>query len=153
MTGFRLNIEQFGSRQVSRRILRFGEHAADLSPAFERVVELFARVGWEQFASEGRYASGGWDPLADSTVAQKGNDVILFDSGDLEESLTSTRPNSLTRVKISHDELEWFSQVPYGVWHMQGTSRMPRRPPWELRDRDRRKVIRELQRELVEGVL
>lgn len=151
MAGLELRIEAFGTTQLSRRLLRFGDAAGDMSPAFHRIVDIFAEVGWKQFESEGRYASGGWDPLADATIAAKGNDVILFKTGDLNDSVIATEDNDLTHVKIDPDELEWFSQVPYGEFHMRGNDDLPKRPPWELPLRDRRQVVRELQRELTEA--
>lgn len=148
-----LRIEEFGDVQLSRSLLRFGDVAGDMRPAFRRIASRFAQVGEQQFDSEGQFGSGGWDPLAASTIAAKGNDTILVDEGDLRESLTGDddRPG-VRRVRIEPDELEWVSLDPKGRFHQRGTSRMPKRPPFELPERERRGVIKELQTDLIRAL-
>jgi phage gpG-like protein len=152
VAGLELRIESFGDVQLSRRMLRFGENVGDLSPAFRQIVDDFAKLGFDQFASEGRKASGGWAPLAASTIARKGHDTILSATGDLETSLTGTQDGGLRRVHITDDEMEYLSLVPYAGYHQTGTARMPRRRPFELRARDRASVVKRLQRHIVEGL-
>ncbi len=149
MAGLELRIDEFGDVQLSRRLLRFGDAAGDMSPAFRNIVDEFARIGWQQFSSEGQFASAGWAPLAASTIAAKGHDTILSADGDLEESLTGTTDGPLREVTIRRDEMAFVSRVDYARYHQTGTSRMPRRRPFELRDRDRRKVVKIMQEHLV----
>lgn len=152
MAGLELRIDSFGDVQLSRRLLRFGDNAGDMSPAFREIVDDFAKLGFRQFQSEGRLASGGWAPLAASTIAAKGHDTILSATGDLETSLTGTSDGGLRSVKIGRDEMEFISRVPYARYHQRGTSKMPRRRPFELRDRDRRKVVKRMQDHLVKDL-
>ena len=49
------------------------------------------------------------------------------------------------------DEMVFGTSDPKAVLHQHGTSRMPRRRPVELRDRDRRDAALTLQRFLVTG--
>jgi phage gpG-like protein len=148
-------LDVFGEEQVNRRLLRFEDDVRDASPAFREMANMLRSWERRQFASEGSYASGGWAPLAASTVAQKrrkGLDPrILRATGDLMRSLTqSGDPNA--DVTIAPLGMTFGTSVPYARYHQTGTRRMPRRRPLELRDQDRRELVRILQRHLVGSV-
>jgi hypothetical protein len=109
----RIVFEISGDRQIERELLRIGDRAADASPAFDRIIDLWASETAQQFQSEGAHASGGWAPLAPSTLARKrtlfGGGRILHQTGTLESSLTDRGdPNMI--VQISRDEVAWGSR-------------------------------------------
>jgi len=68
-----------------------------------------------------------WEPLAASTVAAKGHDTILIDTKALGQSVSDIN-NGHHLGGVSSRGLLFGSDVPYGIWHMRGTSRMPARP-------------------------
>lgn len=148
-----LRIEVFGEQQASRELLRFSQRVDDMSPAFEAVADEFLRLEHAQFATEGGYASGGWRPLAPSTVARKArlrlDPRILHATLRLRRSLTERGPDHVRRIGPS--ELFVGSRVPYGVYHQHGTHRMPRRRPVEFTERDKANMVRVIQRFIVHG--
>jgi phage gpG-like protein len=141
----RVTLEVFGDKVLSREFLRTGDNADDLTPAWRRVIPYLHSTVADQFASEGGEMSGGWAPLAPSTLARKTGPSILVESGALEESLTGMAPGAIRDV--SKDELAFGSSVPYGIHHQRGTSRMPARKVLQFGGRSRhgREVMRIIQ--------
>lgn len=149
----RLELEAFGETQFSREILRVGQNAGNMRPAFDEVHDLLRKTSSEQFSSQGRY-SGGWTPLAPATVAYKARNGldprILHATLRLRNSLT--QKNARDHVyRATADEMFAGSRVPYGVHHQFGTERMPRRRPVELTEIVKQKILKILQAHLVSG--
>jgi HK97 gp10 family phage protein len=61
----------------------------------------------------------GWPPLAASTVARKGADTPLLETGEMRDSIEHT---------VGHDEARIGSNNDKALWHELGTSRIPPRP-------------------------
>lgn len=138
-----------GDVQVSRKILRVGERANRAQPAFEAIADKLYDWEGDQFATEGRFASGGWAPLAPSTLAAKTTNQILVESGALQRSLTQRGGENLL---IVHDDWMAFgTSDPKARFHQRGTDRMPRRRPLELTEFMRRTIVRVLQLWIVRG--
>lgn len=141
--GMHLQIEVFGEKIVSRRLLRFAHAAQDARPAFSKIAVLLGAAWNEQFATEGAFGGERWAPLAESTLRSKpGGLPILVRTGRLKGSAHTKR--------LLPQMLEWGSDVEYGRFHMTGTSRMPARPPIKLPERIKRAATREIQRNLVQ---
>ena len=153
----RLDLEAFGDVQFSREILRVGDNAGDMRPAFDKVDESVRRFGKRQFGSQGNAYSGGWAPLAASTVRYKASrrldPRILHATLRLRRSFTlGSSPDHVYRS--SADEMFTGSKVPYARYHQLGTQRMPRRRPFQLDEAARREILKILQRHLVQkGVI
>lgn len=148
----RLDLEAFGDVQFSREILRVGDNAANMRPAFDKIHDTLLDVEKKQFSSQGAAYSGGWAPLAPSTVSYKArrrlDPRILHATGALRKSFTTK--SDLNHVyRASDDEMFAGSRVPYARWHQLGTSRMPRRRPFELDETVRREILKILQAHLV----
>lgn len=149
----RLTIEAFGEVQFDRELMRYRDRANDMKPVFREIADDFRDNEQKQFLSQGRYASGGWAPLAASTLrykAARGLDMrILHATLRLRKSLTNkTHPDHYERV--THDTLEVGSSVPYGAYHQYGNEpRMPRRRPVEFPEARKRKWVKMLQAYLV----
>ena len=62
-----------------------------------------------------------WEPLAPSTIQQKGHATVLVEEGDLRESFDYD-------VQSSTLTLEIYSDDPKARYHEFGTERMPKRP-------------------------
>lgn len=152
----RLNLDVFGDQQISRELLRFAKRGTDMSPAFKIIADDFLDIEKRQFTSAGRYGSGGWRPLAPSTVAYKArrglDPRILHATLRLRKSLTQRSGPDVIR-KISNDEMFVGTRVKYARHHQHGAPRanLPQRRPVELPDRDRKNWMKILQRFLVEG--
>lgn len=153
-----INIEIFGEKAISRRLLRLGERAIDAAPAFEGVALMFYASEKQQFDSEGEWASGGWVPLMQSTIDEKlrsswfsgGSELILQKTGALMRSLTeSDAPESRKVVGPNFVELE--STVPYGKYHQTGTRKMAMRKPVELNESTKTAMVKILQAWILGG--
>lgn len=149
----RLELEAFGDTQFARQILRVGDRAANMRPAFDDVRDLLLGVETKQFSSQGRAYSGGWKPLAPATKrykARRGLDPrILHATLRLRKSWTTKgHPDNVYRATA--DEMFFGSRTPYARYHQLGTSRMPQRRPFQLDDGVRRRIVKTLQAHLVE---
>lgn len=157
-----VHIDVFGDVQIHRELLRYAGAVADASPAFERIARKGAGAGVlslrgierRQFGSQGQFASGGWAPLAPSTVREKARKglsrKILRATGELEASLVGAGSGHIEIVQPH--QLVFGTSVSYARFHQRGTKRMPRRRVIELRESDRRDMVRTLQRHL-QGML
>jgi len=154
-----ISIDVFGEAAISRELLRFGARAADVSPALEVIATMFYESEKKQFDTEGAYASGGWKPLAESTVLAKLNNpawsnMILQRTGAMMEGLTTDTSDSGTK-HITTDTLEILSTLDYPVFHQQpngpGSGLIPMRKPVELPENVKVDMVRVLQRWLVGG--
>jgi len=148
-----MTLEVFGEVQLSRELLRVGANAANMRPAFDEIHEDLLDAEQQQFSSQGARFSGGWRPLAASTVAAKaraGQDPrILHRTLRLRNSLTQAgHPDHV--YDVGADEMFTGSRVSYGVYHQHGDEpRMPRRRPFELDAATRRDIMKVLQRHLL----
>jgi phage gpG-like protein len=148
----RVEIGLSGDKQVSRQLLRFGDRALAARPAFEAIGQMLLELEGQQFASEGHRASGGWEPLADSTLEHKHGPSILDETGELRASLTE-RGGPHQIWDVGDEFLLFGTDVDYASFHQTGTSRMPRRRPLELTEADRAGAVKILQRYIMTGVI
>lgn len=125
---------------------------SDMSGCADEIFKIIRSANRKQFDSEGAYGSGGWPALAPSTVAYKAarnlDPRILRATGDMFRALTSD--DSLSVAAPRKDGLVFGTTLPYAPYHQQGRG-VPKRPPVELRETDRRDIIKVIQRFVVEG--
>lgn len=158
-----LEFDVFGDVQFSRDLLRFRDRAMDMRPAFASIHASFLAIERHQFATSGGF-SGGWRPLAPSTVEAKerrGLDPRILRATDaMWKSLTTAshpahvfdnQPDTLfmgTRVKSA-------KSFPYPATHQHGTRnrRVPQRRIVELTETHRRRWVRIMQRYVVGAAL
>lgn len=150
----RLVLDIAGDKQVERELLRVAGDVGDVSPALNRIVDLWIDETGQQFDTQGFHGSGGWAPLTPGYAAEKAKRFpgrgILHRTFALQQSLTDRGdPNMI--VQIGRDELAWGTKVPYATFHQLGTRRMPRRRPVELTERARQQTVRILQRFIITG--
>lgn len=147
-----VHISLFGDVQFERELLRLDERGRDMSPAFHILSKLWVTWNYEQFASEGHRASGGWQELADATVVRRGTaHPILDETGRLKDEMTDSG-----NIEIGPDFMHFTlpDEIDhYGAFHQSGTTEMPQRKPFEWTETDRRAMVRELQRYLIEGTV
>lgn len=151
---FKFDMSWDGDTQISREILRFGDRATDARPVFRSLTDKFIRIEKGQFTSEGGRSSGGWAPLKPETVKAKKRrgfpSKILQAAKELMNSLTRKGDENMNLI-ISDQFMVFGSHVEHLKYHQKGTSKMPRRRVLEFTRRDRREIIREVQRFLVTG--
>lgn len=154
MAGPLLNIDVMGDVQLSRGFSRFAEDVKDLSEPFREIVRQFKGIEQKQFNTEGGYGSGGWKPLAPSTVEHKEREgfsaKILVRTGLLMESLTGESPWTIAEVRPL--ELRLGTKLEYALLHQKGTSRMPARPVIDLTEKDKMDFMKTIQRYLVKNM-
>lgn len=152
----RFELDVFGDVQVSREILRFGARGSDMRPAFRSIVDFIMGEERHQFASEGRYASGGWKRLKDATIAAKRREHldlrILHATHALRDSLTR-RGARYQILEVSRGELRFGTSRPGAAAHQRpkDTNPLPQRRPLELREFARREILKKLQRYVLTG--
>lgn len=152
-----VRFEFYGDVQLDRTIADTRDRVQDLRPVWEVLAGRFAIVEGRQFATEGRYGSGGWAPLSERYGAWKARHYpgkpILQREGDLIASLTR-RPFGIEVIET--DRAIFGSDVEYGLHHQRGGTvdgRPPQRRPVELPERERVEWIRLIQRYVVTGTL
>jgi phage gpG-like protein len=142
-----VSFEIFGDKQVERELLRIAK-APDMRRIAPRLREYLLGVERSQFDSEGRTGSGGWAPLKPKTVASKAarglDPRILRATERLRKSLTN-RTSADAAFEYDSDSMFFGTRVPYASFHQTGTRRMPVRKPVELSERNRRKIVKEVQ--------
>ena len=62
-----------------------------------------------------------WAALRQSTIARKGDDTILVDTGRLRDSLTGRTGDSLRKIVEKRDRIALLfdTKVPYSIFHME----------------------------------
>ncbi len=145
----------WGEDIIERDLLRFAHRALDARPAWVAIIKDIEDELTEQFDSEGAHASGGWAQLAASTLAQKAaaglDPRIMHATLRLRESLTE---NSEDTIKILDPNFFVFgSDVEYGAYHMGPSGDRPARPPVALNEVAKTRMVKTLQRYMVEGEL
>lgn len=147
----KLEADFFGEDLVASQILGVGERANDLRPAFRKVRDILHRNATRQFDSAGVYGSGGWSPLAASTIRQK--QLLGLDNGILQrtyrlrDSLTGDNADRIER--INRKSMAYGTQVAYARYHQSGTSKMPRRRMVETTKGDRKQITRAIYERLM----
>lgn len=132
--------------RVDRGIDDFRNFAPGIAREFYAIEE-------QQFRSEGAAgASGKWAPLSLSYARFKARAFpgapILQRERSLYESLTSPdAPDSVFRV--SQSEIVIGTKSPYARAHQSGGGRLPARPPISFTERDRRRLQKAIQAQLV----
>lgn len=149
------HISVFGEEQAARSILRPAEHVAHPQPLWFSLTEDFVQLEEEQFDSQGTF-SGGWAPLADSTISQKAaaglDPRILHATLKLRESLTRMEAEGAVRI-MTEDYMVFGSSIHYGKIHQTGApaANIPQRRPVELSTAHRVQMVKKVQRFIFTG--
>ena len=152
MAGFQLSFEVMGDKQVARGFSRFAGEVKDISDAFREIAKDFKEIEKKQFDSEGGYGSGGWKPLAASTLRQKARlghpSDILVATGAMRDSLVGNTGDTIEEVKPK--SLRVGTKRGYARYHQKSASK--RRPVIELTSGDKTRWSKIIQRYLVKNI-
>jgi phage gpG-like protein len=122
---------------------------------FEKLVKELRDVEKLQFDSEGGYGSGGWTPLAISTIESKQrrevDNGVLRATDLLYNSLTGTGSGSI--AEISSEWLRYGTTVFYAGIHQAGaeSTHLPQRRVVQLPEGERRNIAKLVQEYIVTG--
>lgn len=146
-----IHYEIDGDQRVEHQLLGMAARAVEPRPVLAMIARSMREMEQSVFETAGH---GDWPPLAESTLRQKARqgystapNAVLIASGELVTSLTSDGGDHIEH--ISGDGLDFGTADPKAIFHMTGTSKMPARPPLQVRPDDTRRFTREIQRFIV----
>lgn len=157
-------VDAANERELAVQGARPDQHRRAALPACARrslpampaqLFQLFEASERRQFDSEGAYGSGGWALLAPITIQRKRalglDNGILRATGQMADTLTDGKAAGAIR-DVTPTRAVFGTEDPKAIFHQMGTSRMPRRRPVQLPERDRRDSVKIFQRAAFLGV-
>ncbi len=102
-------------------IVEAGMHG-DYTPVFRKILQDFQHRHGEFFDAELSPGGNGWPALAETTVARKGHEKILFETGRLRASLESVTSDSIREI-VGDENSPGFTfgtSVEYAIYHQLG---------------------------------
>jgi len=143
-----------GEKQLDRALGLYASAVKDMRPVWPDIRDDFTDGQEEQFSSQGQSGSGGWVSLSSDYGAWKALNFpgmpILQRTGRLKSSLTE-RSHADFRYEAGRMGLTMGTKVPYAGYHQTGTRKMPRRPPIELTEAQRRGWVKMIHAYIVES--
>lgn len=116
---------EFDLSELTAGLERLLPENLDLEPAMQAVGEMLVRAVHDEFETEGQ---GDWPPLAESTLAKRGEDAVML--RDTDRWYASNQPES------DDESAGVYTDVEYAVFHVSSEPRsvIPLRNPYVLRD-------------------
>lgn len=159
LTGDLLTISINGDVQLQRRVKETVWRVTDAEPVWRAIMDYLTGVEQRQFNSDGKASSGGWQQLAESTIAEKTAEGMphpdrpLHGWGDLEDSLTRRGEGGGAVRIIEQLYMIFGTQIEYAKYH-QGNevrTRIPLRRFLELTEYQRKTIAKWYQQFVVTG--
>lgn len=126
-----------GVPQISHYLRGVQARALNGAPVLSIILRDMRRLEQELFDTEGR---GEWPALAVSTLESKSRQGyppnILQATEALYDSLAGNLSAAGHVEQITEDEIVYGTTNPAARWHQSGTSKMPARPPVDVREED-----------------
>lgn len=145
----RFQISVAGEEVLDRAFNRIINKIEDLSDIWPEVATAFWEVEAEQFQSGGR---GKWPELSPKYEEQKAKthnfSPLMRKSDALYKSLTRKGADHQV-YEANKTSLTIGSDLPYAKAHMKPYKKRPARPPIDLTDADKRKLVKAMQKPLV----
>lgn len=118
-----------GWQDARRRLQEMKTRAQNLIPAWNELLDWWAKQNRAHFATRGERWRTPWAPLAESTIAEKTRLGYPLDplvrTGQMRSHLTG-RPLGFER--LSQTSVTAGTRLQRAVFHQRGTRHMPRRP-------------------------
>ena len=134
--GFQIRWKIEGVPELSRILLDTYQKVNNLKKPLQASAKLIRQDVEQQFKTEGGL-TGGWKPLADSTLKGRGSSPILQVSGALRRSFYSL---------VDEKKAIISSKSPYFKYHqsrMPRKTKLPRRAMLVLTDRTKKNIVQE----------
>lgn len=150
-----LYINVSGMNQVTRNLGSIAKGFKNFKPVFEKIADDFRKTQSAVFRAQGSFEGrSGWVALSPAYKLQKaklyGGKPILQATGKLKTSFTRKGGNHISQ--ISNDRLILGSRDPKGVYHQNGTSKMPARPPLTASKTTNRRWVRIAHKEIMSNI-
>lgn len=157
-----VKVDMFGAPLVRRQLSLTSERIDHMEPVLLSLAGDLRHIMGRTFDQRGFPTGQGWRPLSVETKVRKARDKNPKVAANFDKVLVATErlKNSLS-VKghpdqiehVTDNMLEFSTSVPYAEFHNRGTRHMARRPIARLRESDRKKMTRKVERWLRHGVL
>jgi phage gpG-like protein len=150
----RIDVTEVGLARSVRAFDSMGRRTRNLYPVMQYIAQDFERVMEDQFDSEGASTGTEWAPLSDDWWEHKVN--VGKDHGTLQynqklvQSLTDSGAPGAIR-DVSNNEVTMGTSVPYAIFHIEGTGRMPRRNFMRIPANTQRHWVAVLNRYIMTG--
>jgi phage gpG-like protein len=147
-----MKVEVSGVPEVVNALMKVKRGIADLRQlgTWKMVRSEFQKVVAEQFAAEGQGESGKWQALKPTYVPVKmkrwGDQPILQASGRGYRALTSSNGDSV--FEEQPQEATFGTSLSYMGYHQKGTKKMPKRPPVDFTESQRKRVFEPINKKL-----
>lgn len=103
----------------------------DFSGVLQKAIHDLEKDHRENFIEERTPDGLAWPPLAPKTMARKGHNRILYETGRLLHSLSGleTRGDSIREIvdEGANKGFSYGTAVPYAHFHQDGTAKIPQR--------------------------
>jgi phage gpG-like protein len=150
MPGLSVHYDSVGEDLVEHRLLGMGMRAEQLSPVLHAIADDLRTLEARLFQGQG---FGAWPALKQSTKERKASEGldprILHATLALRDSLSKEHAGGFEIV--TGDSLHFGTSVPYATFHKTGTRNMPKRDPLIVKETDRRRWTKMIQRFIVEA--
>jgi len=137
MAKFSVSVKDFG---VKSGLSKLAAQIKDMQGALDEAGLYMERETKLNFARQQSPDGAAWAGLAESTLRYKRTSAILRETGSLAASIQK-QPASSTEVRIT-------AGTEYGIFHQEGTSKMPARPFIGLNDRHEGEIMRIFERHI-----
>lgn len=134
---FAIYYEIAGVPEIRHELVGFAERALNAAPVLAAIASSMRALEIELFDTEGR---GEWPELAASTVERKAEQgypsKILQETEALYDSLAGGIGAPGHVEYVTENEIVYGTTIPWAKYHQYGTSKMPPRPPVDVRETD-----------------
>ena len=137
MANFSISVRDLGTSSALQKLIA---KTKDFRSALDEAGLYMERETKLNFAREQSPEGDAWAGLAESTLRYKRTSSILRETGSLVASIAKSAASS-TEVRIT-------AGTAYGIFHQEGTSKMPARPFIGLSDKHRQEITRIFERHL-----
>ena len=134
---FSVSVKDLGAKSSLQKL---AAQVKDMRSALDEVGLYLERETKLNFAKEQTPEGNAWARLSDSTLRQKKTRAILRETGALAASIRK-QPATSTEVRVT-------AGTEYGIFHQEGTRKMPARPFIGLSDRHRDEIMRIFERRI-----
>lgn len=149
---WKFTFEVQGVPQFNRAFNRVTDHIEDLREVWDEVQPVFYKIEEEQFKSEGTKGGARWKTLSPAYAKRKAKlypgKPILQASGRMYEALTGQSGDS--RVIKTKTEFAVGTSLSYPMMHQTGGKKLPKRPPVNFGESQKREIQKATQKGLLE---